>query len=59
MTYTFFFNSVHKRFAKLDEEIVKQDKNAKLSKELIMDLPELKVICLCVTFPYDLPVHIL
>ena len=35
--------SVHKRFAQLAPDEVRADKNAKVSKYLIMDLPELKV----------------
>ncbi len=38
--------SVHKRFAELDREAVEANKNAKLEKSAIMDLPELKVIVL-------------
>lgn len=38
-----FYWSIHKRFAELDPEAVERDKNAKLSKERIITLPELRV----------------
>ena len=39
--YTFF--SVYKRFSQLNEEKVARDKNAKLSRDEILKLPELQV----------------
>ena len=39
--------SVHKRFAQLAPDEVRADKNAKVSKYVIMDLPELKVRICC------------
>ena len=45
--------SVHKRFAQLAPDEVKADKNAKVSKHVIMDLPELKVRIWLYTYVHD------
>ena len=38
-----FFFSVYKRFSMLNPDMVARDKNAKLSQDDILSLPELKV----------------
>ena len=38
-----FYFSVFKRFSQLDPEAVQSNKNARLAKNLLMDLPELRV----------------
>lgn len=39
----YFLSSVFKRFSLLNQEAVDKDKNAKLKRDEILELPELKV----------------